>query len=52
MIIGDKIYGPDESLYIEFIEQGTDRLESALPLKSFALLSTTLIYLIERFSHL
>ena len=37
-IIGDKIYGPDESLYIEFIEQGwTDRLESALPLKRQAL---------------
>ncbi len=37
-IVGDKIYGPDESLYIEFIENGwTDRLEKALPLKRQAL---------------
>ena len=33
-IVGDKIYGPDETLYIEFIEQGwTPRLEAALPIK-------------------
>ena len=37
-IVGDKIYGPDESLYIEFIEKGwTDRLEQALPLRRQAL---------------
>lgn len=33
-IVGDKIYGPDETFYIEFIEQGwTPRLEAALPIK-------------------
>jgi 23S rRNA pseudouridine1911/1915/1917 synthase len=33
-IVGDKIYGPDETLYIEFIEQGwTHRLQAALPIK-------------------
>lgn len=37
-IVGDKIYGPDETLYIEFIEQGwTPRLELALPIKRQAL---------------
>lgn len=33
-IVGDKIYGPDETLYIEFIENGwTDRLAEALPIQ-------------------
>ncbi|MEN8660959.1 MAG: RluA family pseudouridine synthase [Lentimonas sp.] len=33
-VIGDKIYGPDETLYIEFIENGwTERLEATLPIK-------------------
>ena len=37
-VVGDKIYGPDETLYIDFIEQGwTDRLEAALPMKRQAL---------------
>ena len=37
-VVGDKIYGPDESLYIDFIEHGwTERLEAALPLKRQAL---------------
>lgn len=37
-VIGDKIYGPDESLYIEFIEQGwTDRLDENLAMKRQAL---------------
>lgn len=37
-IVGDKIYGPDETLYIEFIENGwTPRLEAALPIKRQAL---------------
>lgn len=37
-IVGDKIYGPDETLYIEFIENGwTPRLEAALPMKRQAL---------------
>ena len=37
-VVGDKIYGPDEELYIEFIEKGwTARLEAALPMKRQAL---------------
>ena len=37
-VVGDKIYGPDETLYIDFIESGwTDRLEAALPMKRQAL---------------
>ena len=37
-VVGDKIYGPDESLYIEFIEQGwTDRLNENLAMKRQAL---------------
>lgn len=37
-IVGDKIYGPDETLYIEFIENGwTPRLDTALPIKRQAL---------------
>jgi 23S rRNA pseudouridine1911/1915/1917 synthase len=37
-VVGDKIYGPDETLYIDFIENGwTDRLEAALPIKRQAL---------------
>ena len=37
-VVGDKIYGPDETLYIEFIENGwTPRLEQMLPLPRQAL---------------
>ncbi|MFP4157631.1 MAG: RluA family pseudouridine synthase [Opitutales bacterium] len=37
-LVGDKIYGPDEELYIEFIERGwTARLEAALPMQRQAL---------------
>lgn len=37
-IVGDKIYGPDERLYLEFIEQGwSDKMEKALLLKRQAL---------------
>ncbi|MDX2181737.1 MAG: RNA pseudouridine synthase [Bryobacteraceae bacterium] len=37
-VTGDKLYGPDESLYIEFIERGfTARLAAALPLNRQAL---------------
>jgi len=37
-LVGDKIYGPDETLYIDFVEHGwTDRLEAALPMKRQAL---------------
>ncbi len=37
-VVGDKIYGPDETLYIDFIESGwTERLETNLPMKRQAL---------------
>ena len=37
-IIGDKIYGPDETLYIEFIKKGwTERLATNLPMQRQAL---------------
>lgn len=37
-VVGDKIYGPDETLYIDFVERGwTDRLEQMLPMKRQAL---------------
>ncbi len=37
-VVGDKIYGPDETLYIEFIEKGwTARHEGMLPMKRQAL---------------
>ena len=37
-IVGDKIYGPDETLYIEFIEKGwTERLAASLPMQRQAL---------------
>lgn len=37
-VAGDKIYGPDDTLFLEFIEHGwTPRLEAALPLRRQAL---------------
>ncbi len=37
-IVGDKLYGPDESLFLEFIESGwTDHLANSLPLNRHAL---------------
>jgi 23S rRNA pseudouridine1911/1915/1917 synthase len=37
-VAGDKIYGPDETCFLEFIEQGfTDRLRRLLPLDRHAL---------------
>ena len=37
-VLGDKIYGPDETLYLDFIENGwTERLARELPLKRQAL---------------
>lgn len=37
-VVGDKLYGPDERLYLEFIEHGfTERLAAALPLQRQAL---------------
>lgn len=42
-IVGDKIYGPDEQLYLEFIASGwTDKLERALLLPRHALHATKL----------
>ena len=42
-IVGDKIYGPDEKLYLEFIETGwTSQLERELLLPRHALHSATL----------
>jgi 23S rRNA pseudouridine1911/1915/1917 synthase len=42
-IVGDKIYGPDEKLYLEFIETGwTPELERQLLLPRHALHSATL----------
>ncbi|HCR30334.1 MAG TPA: RNA pseudouridine synthase [Opitutae bacterium] len=37
-IVGDKLYGPDESLFLEFIESGwTENLAKSLPLNRHAL---------------
>ena len=43
-IVGDKIYGPDEQLYLRFIESGwTDELEQTLLLPRHALHSGRLL---------
>lgn len=42
-VAGDKIYGPDDTLFLEFIEHGwTERLEEHLPLRRQALHCTEL----------
>lgn len=47
-IAGDKLYGPDETLYLEFIEEGwTDRLAAALPLKRQALHAARMTFLLD-----
>ena len=44
-VVGDKIYGPDDTLYLEFIENGwTERLGENLPLKRQALHAARLIF--------
>lgn len=44
-IAGDKIYGPDDTLFLEFIEHGwTDRLAAALPLRRQALHCSALTF--------
>ncbi|OIO59065.1 MAG: hypothetical protein AUJ82_07105 [Verrucomicrobia bacterium CG1_02_43_26] len=49
-VIGDKLYGPDETLYLEFIEKGwTPRLENQLPLKRQALHSAEMLFEAESF---
>jgi 23S rRNA pseudouridine1911/1915/1917 synthase len=48
-LVGDKIYGPDEKLYLEFIETGwTPKLEQQLLLPRHALHSTKLAIENER----
>jgi 23S rRNA pseudouridine1911/1915/1917 synthase len=50
-IVGDKIYGPDEKLYLEFIETGwTERLEAKLLLPRHALHSAALEFEGERWT--
>lgn len=50
-IIGDKIYGPDEKLYLEFIETGwTEKLEAKLLLPRHALHSAALEFDGERWT--
>ncbi|GHC12732.1 RluA family pseudouridine synthase [Cerasicoccus arenae] len=42
-IVGDKIYGPDDTLFLEFIEHGwTERLAASLPMRRQALHCTEL----------
>jgi 23S rRNA pseudouridine1911/1915/1917 synthase len=37
-VVGDKVYGPDEALFLEFIDSGwTERLAAAVPLRRHAL---------------
>lgn len=44
-VVGDKLYGPDDTLYLEFIENGwTDRLDKNLPLKRQALHAARLTF--------
>ena len=50
-IVGDKIYGPDEQLYLEFIETGwTEKLQAKLLLPRHALHSATLAFERERWT--
>lgn len=49
-VVGDKIYGRDDTLYLEFVEHGwTDRLEAALPLRHQALHARSLEFRVEGF---
>lgn len=49
-VVGDKIYGPDETLFLEFIEKGwTDRLAEQLPLKRQALHAARLEFIDDEF---
>ncbi len=49
-VVGDKIYGPDETLFLEFIEKGwTPRLEECLPLKRQALHAAKLEFIDDEF---
>lgn len=49
-IIGDKLYGPDETLYLEFVEHGwTDRLDSMLPFHRQALHASKMVFKTEEY---
>src|SRR5690606_7849545 len=49
-IVGDKIYGPDDTLYLEFIENGwTPRLEAALPMRRQALHAAGIVFTAPEF---
>jgi 23S rRNA pseudouridine1911/1915/1917 synthase len=44
-VAGDKIYGPDETLFLEFIERGfSERLAAALPLRRQALHAARVVF--------
>lgn len=50
-IVADKIYGADDTLYLEFIEHGwTARLEAALPLRHQALHAYSLEFHVPEFN--
>ncbi len=47
-VAGDKLYGPDETLFLDFIEQGwTDALAEKLPLNRHALHAYRMVFEIE-----
>lgn len=49
-IVGDKIYGPDDTLYLDFIEHGwTSRLAGKLPLRRQALHAATVSFHVPEF---
>lgn len=51
-VVGDKVYGPDETLYLEFVEHGwTERLAAALPLQRQALHCLELTFDLEDAQH-
>lgn len=44
-VVGDKVYGPDATLYLEFIERGwTERMGSMLPMRRQALHAIGLVF--------
>ncbi len=49
-VVGDKIYGPDEKLFLEFIEKGwTENLANQLPMKRQAIHAAKLEFFHEEF---
>lgn len=50
-VVGDKMYGPDATLYLDFIEQGwTERMSALLPMRRQALHAMGLIFESEEFT--